>query len=322
MRRWRRPAPRLSVAPPERTPWILTPRAELAALAVGGGSSSRPAERAGRRRPLHGGDHQGEQRLREGKARALQRCRERVIEGQLPPETECEANLETIGAIANKRQKLRSAIVKRLRRQGQDLRHPGRRRAWTRSAGTSAAVRTSRSALLRTRSRAAATSPAASSASTMQAVDEAIALEYDGFKLTDPKTQKDLNRCQVAIGKESIRFLVAESKALARCWAAVRPGEGRRPVPRPGRRQGPGGDRERGVQEDRRDLQGLRRRRRRMRHRRTTRSWRRSASPTTAASSVACPGERDARRTPSSASTAMSGSWGAAPRGARSQRSP
>ena len=166
------------------------------------------------------------------KALALQRCRERVIEGQLPPETECEANLATIGAIASKRQKFRSAIVRACGGKDKTCGTPDD--LDLASIGWNVGC---------PNFEVGSCSNAIESCSDIatcleciddQAVDEAIALAYDGFKLTDRKTQKELNRCQVAIGKESIRFLVAESKALAHCWAAVDRGEGTAPCPDPG----------------------------------------------------------------------------------------
>jgi hypothetical protein len=55
------------------------------------------------------------------------------------------------------------------------------------------------------------------------AVDQALGLYYGALAPTDPKdkAQKALNKCQATIGKAASAFLVAKTKRLARCWAAV-----------------------------------------------------------------------------------------------------
>jgi hypothetical protein len=167
-----------------------------------------------------------------GKAQALQRCRERVVEGKLPPETDCENNLATIAAIDGKRQKLRTAIVRACgggdKTCGTPDDLPLASIGWP-GACPNMELGSCNQAI-------ASCSDIAGCLECIgdQAVDGAIALAYDGFKLTDPETEKALNRCQVALGKESIRFLVAESKALTRCWAAVDRGKATAPCPDPG----------------------------------------------------------------------------------------
>jgi len=66
--------------------------------------------------------------------------------------------------------------------------------------------------------------------------DRAIAISYDALIPTTPEAQKELNKCQVAIGKAATAFFVAKSKALAKCWGAVNAGQAANcPVPGDGK---------------------------------------------------------------------------------------
>jgi hypothetical protein len=172
-------------------------------------------------------------RFVETKARALQKCREAVVEGRLPSETACEAHLRTIGAIAKAREKLRTSIVRACGGKDKTCGTPDDEAldsiGWAVGACPNFEI-------------GDCTNPIESCADIATcleciddaAVDEVIALAYDGFKLADPATQRDLQRCQAAIGKESVRFLIAKSKAHSRCWAAVSQGKGTAPCPDPG----------------------------------------------------------------------------------------
>jgi hypothetical protein len=55
------------------------------------------------------------------------------------------------------------------------------------------------------------------------AVDQAVGLTYASLVTTDPKAkaEKLLNKCQAAIGKATVGFFKAKSKALSKCWANV-----------------------------------------------------------------------------------------------------
>jgi len=64
--------------------------------------------------------------------------------------------------------------------------------------------------------------------------DFAASLAYDHAKPSDPKVEKELNRCQQAIGKATAAFLRAQSAALAKCWQQVDRGKGVSPCPAPG----------------------------------------------------------------------------------------
>ncbi len=67
-----------------------------------------------------------------------------------------------------------------------------------------------------------------------EAVDQAIALAYGSLVASDPKAQKELNKCQVAIGKAQNVFLIAKSKALTKCWTKVNSNKATSPCPVPG----------------------------------------------------------------------------------------
>ncbi len=57
------------------------------------------------------------------------------------------------------------------------------------------------------------------------ALGDALALYYGALTPTDPKSkdksERARNRCQVTVGKAATTFLLAKSKGLAKCWAAV-----------------------------------------------------------------------------------------------------
>jgi hypothetical protein len=69
---------------------------------------------------------------------------------------------------------------------------------------------------------------------TEEATAQGIDLYYGDLVPTDRQTQRSLNKCQRAIGKEAVKFATAKSKALARCWSAVNRGEATAPCPEPG----------------------------------------------------------------------------------------
>ena len=63
------------------------------------------------------------------------------------------------------------------------------------------------------------------------AVDQAISLYYANLVTSNPKTQKTLNKCQLAIGKSATALLAAESKAIQKCWDTVNKGKATGPCP-------------------------------------------------------------------------------------------
>jgi len=52
----------------------------------------------------------------------------------------------------------------------------------------------------------------------MDAVDQVITLYYGDLVDTDPDLEKDLNKCQQTIGKETTKYLLAKDKILQKCW--------------------------------------------------------------------------------------------------------
>jgi len=50
------------------------------------------------------------------------------------------------------------------------------------------------------------------------AIDQTHQILFDDFAITEPPAPQEVIRCQQAIGKQTQRFLAAQSKALAECW--------------------------------------------------------------------------------------------------------
>jgi hypothetical protein len=50
------------------------------------------------------------------------------------------------------------------------------------------------------------------------AVEQATAIYYGSLVPTDPRTQRQLNKCQQTIGRETSKFFLAKEKALQKCW--------------------------------------------------------------------------------------------------------
>jgi hypothetical protein len=172
-------------------------------------------------------------RFVEGKARALQKCREQVVEGRLPAGIDCQDNLKTLRAIARLRERLRSTIVKTCGGKDHTCGTPDDESLAAAGWGVGACPNFETGSCNNPIESCGDIAPCLECIDDA-AVDEAIALAYDGFKVTDPKAQKDLNRCQSTMGRETVRFLIARSKALGRCWSAVGQGKGTAPCPDPG----------------------------------------------------------------------------------------
>ena len=52
----------------------------------------------------------------------------------------------------------------------------------------------------------------------MDATDQLVGFLYDDLVPSDPRQEKKLNRCQVTIGKEAVKYALAKEKILAKCW--------------------------------------------------------------------------------------------------------
>lgn len=73
---------------------------------------------------------------------------------------------------------------------------------------------------------------------TEEHADEAVTLLYEQRVDADPKSadkaEKALVKCQSTIGKETLKFLAAKSKALQKCWDERLKGKHTNPCPAPG----------------------------------------------------------------------------------------
>jgi hypothetical protein len=169
----------------------------------------------------------------QAEARALRRCREQIVRGKLPPGTDCLAHLPTANALARAGDKLRARITKacggRDRACGTADDDPLADIGWDIGSCPSLAG-------------ASCEGPIASCADVATcleclgdaAVDQSLEVVYGLMAPTDPKTQKDVNRCQVTLGRSVEKFLRARSKSLSRCWGAVNAGKADAPCPDPG----------------------------------------------------------------------------------------
>ncbi|TMA82266.1 MAG: hypothetical protein E6J72_03175 [Deltaproteobacteria bacterium] len=162
------------------------------------------------------------------KATALQKCREAILKGKLPPATVCHADAKTAAAIAKASTKLSAGIVKACAgkdktcgTQDADGSEPALSDiGWNIGHCPNFEGGTCTNAI-----------DSCSDISTCieciseAAVDQAIGLYYDGLTPTDPQSKdpavKALAKCQATIGKAATKFLVAKSKSLAKCWTAV-----------------------------------------------------------------------------------------------------
>jgi hypothetical protein len=167
----------------------------------------------------------------QAKAKALAKCEEAMVKGKLPT-GDCHADVKASATIAKAVTKLNGAVAKACG--GKDklcgtadddslasidwtgpcpnFENGGCNAAITDCSGISACL----------------------SCIGEATTDRAIGIAYDALVPTDPKAQKDLNKCQVAIGKASAAFYVAKSKALAKCWGSVNSNKATNPCPVPG----------------------------------------------------------------------------------------
>ena len=156
-------------------------------------------------------------------AKALQKCEDRVVKGKLPQLTDCYAEAKTATAVAKAATKLSSTIIKGCG--GKDKAcGTGDDEALTNIGWDIGAC-----VNFENGSCTNVIADCGDIATCLQcigeaAVDQALWLYYDDLTLTDPKgskAEKALNKCQQAIGKETVKFLVAKSKALQKCWDKI-----------------------------------------------------------------------------------------------------
>src|SRR5262249_31402436 len=150
-----------------------------------------------------------------------QKCREAIVKGKLSADTECHADEKTAAAIDKARTKLGATIGKACAGKDKscgtgDTGEPALADiGWDIGTGPNFEDGSCTNAI----------DDCSGVATCLEcigeaAVDQAIALYYAPTP-ADPKLDKDVNKCQLAIGKASAKFLAAKSQALAKCWAAV-----------------------------------------------------------------------------------------------------
>ncbi len=167
----------------------------------------------------------------QAKAKALAKCEEAMVKGKLPA-GDCHADPKASSAIAKAASKLQVAIAKAcggkdktcgtvdddaLADIGWNIPCPNFENGACSGTITSC------------------TDIAACLACIGEATtDRGVGIAYDALVPSNPKTEKSLNKCQVAIGKATTAYFVAKSKALAKCWKAVNSNKATNPCPVPG----------------------------------------------------------------------------------------
>jgi hypothetical protein len=168
----------------------------------------------------------------QARVKALGKCEERIVRGKLPVATSCAAEATTAAALAKAESKLHAGVARACggadRACGNADDDPLAAIGWdlgacpdVGGAGCSAAL-----------SHCGDVADCLVCAGTA-AVAGTLGLLYDDLDLASPAGSA-LERCQVAIGKETTKYLVAKTKALEKCWKAVNTGGVVGPCPVPG----------------------------------------------------------------------------------------
>ncbi len=168
----------------------------------------------------------------QAKAKALAKCEEAIVKGKLPA-GDCHADAKTAIAIAKAAAKLQAGVAKACG--GKDkicgtadddtLASIG----WNIGTCPNFESGTCNAAIANCGDISACLSCIGEAAT-----DRAVGISYDALIASNPKTQKELNKCQVAIGKATKDFFIAKSKALAKCWGKVNSNKATNPCPVPG----------------------------------------------------------------------------------------
>jgi len=170
----------------------------------------------------------------QAESRALRRCGERIVRGKLPPGTDCLAHLPTANALSRAGDKLRARVTKACggsdRTCGTADDDPLAEIGWDIGScpfivgapcdeiaiGSCADVSTCLECI------------------GDAAVSASLEFVYGAMIATDPKTQKEQRRCQLALGRSVDKLLVHRSRALSRCWGSVNAERADAPCPEPG----------------------------------------------------------------------------------------
>jgi hypothetical protein len=169
----------------------------------------------------------------QARARALHKCEDKVVRGKFPPTTQCPGDARTGFAIAKAAEKMERAISRACggsdRSCGTEDDESLTEIGWDIGACPSFQGQACPAAIT-----SCADISACLECISGAAVDQAIGLYYDALSESDPKQQRELNRCQAAIGKATTTYLATRSKVLAKCWDAVLEGRATAPCPSPG----------------------------------------------------------------------------------------
>ena len=158
----------------------------------------------------------------QAEAKALQRCEDVKLKGKLPPATECRTEAKAAAAIAKAAAKLTSGIAKACG--GEDKLCGGANGAddqslasigWDLGTCPNFEDGSCDNAIADCTDVATCLSCIAD-----HAVTQAIATSYAALQPTT-SADKELRKCQVAIGKAASRYLEARAKSFARCWSIV-----------------------------------------------------------------------------------------------------
>lgn len=163
---------------------------------------------------------------------ALQKCRNSVLTGALPADTDCTTEPGTAAAIAGHERALARLIARNCGgddntcNTGDDI--PLASIGWNVGTCPGAVGTTCTNAI----------TGCADVATCLQCIgragiDRVIGLTYETLTPTDG-SQKSLRKCQVAIGKAAAKFIGLKSKALGACWSTVNKGKATAPCPVPG----------------------------------------------------------------------------------------
>ncbi len=165
--------------------------------------------------------------LVQAEGKAERSCEDKKVRGKVPQGTSCPSDPKTSAAIVKVRSKLAGAVAKACGGKdktcgsgGDDL--PLRSAGWQAPSCPGIAGGSCTNTI----------ATCADIATCLTCIGEAtvggaISLYYDDLVQTDPsvKSQKALNKCQATIGRAATSFLLATSKALAKCWEAVNAGK-------------------------------------------------------------------------------------------------
>jgi len=160
--------------------------------------------------------------------RALQQCEDQIVRGRRPIETDCRTDARTTARIVKAVKRLRATL---------DSKCGGKNKLCS-LADTGVATDDALDSI----GWDIGTCPDLENAGCTNVIqdcgdiadclvcvnetplDRAIRLSYDALVLPTANSQKKLNRCQKAIGREAARFFAGRARALKSCWLAVNRG--------------------------------------------------------------------------------------------------